>query len=308
MDALKSAGRAILRSPSIARHSLGVSSRHQKLPENWTDTKETLLEGMVFNLKYLGMTLVEKPKGEDMAAAAIRRIISMARVGAKKFQKVTLTVSPRGIVLQESESNALIENVSIYRISYCTTDKVQNKVFAYVAQNQTNEALECHAFLSPKKKIAQAVALTVAQAFKVALDLWETAQEGKGQTCPRNCCNSETTSFCGVSHSCVSETDSRLKDVERSSESSTVIPLSSMEIDRPYCVTPPGPTDIGSPFRAQSGEEDDEEEEDLDEAFSRFAQSRTRDQEPDVAVTEELTQGGVMVGSGLAGDRHPHCS
>lgn len=47
-----------------------------ELPENWTDTKETLLEGMVFNVKYLGMTLVGQPKGEDMAAAAIRRIVT----------------------------------------------------------------------------------------------------------------------------------------------------------------------------------------------------------------------------------------
>lgn len=47
-----------------------------ELPENWTDTKETLLEGMVFNVKYLGMTLVGQPKGEDMASAAIRRIVS----------------------------------------------------------------------------------------------------------------------------------------------------------------------------------------------------------------------------------------
>lgn len=39
------------------------------------------------------------------------------------------------------------------RISYCTTDKLQNKVFAYVAQSQQSGALECHAFLSPKKKI-----------------------------------------------------------------------------------------------------------------------------------------------------------
>lgn len=39
------------------------------------------------------------------------------------------------------------------RISYCTTDKLQNKVFAYVAQSQDSGALECHAFLSPKKKI-----------------------------------------------------------------------------------------------------------------------------------------------------------
>lgn len=48
-----------------------------ELPENWTDTKETLLEGMAFNVKYLGMTLVGQPKGEDMASAAIRRIVAM---------------------------------------------------------------------------------------------------------------------------------------------------------------------------------------------------------------------------------------
>ncbi|XP_053315976.1 low density lipoprotein receptor adapter protein 1-like [Spea bombifrons] len=181
MDALRSAGKAILRSPSLGRPPR--DPRHQKLAESWSDVKESLLDGMVFRLKYLGMTLVEKPKGEDMAAAAIRRIITMARVGAKKFQKVTLTVTPRGISLQDSEDGHLIEFVSIYRISYCSTDKVQNKVFAYVAQNQTNEALECHAFLSPKKKMARAVTLTVAQAFQVALDLWESAKEGKTEPC-----------------------------------------------------------------------------------------------------------------------------
>nr|XP_014434692.2 low density lipoprotein receptor adapter protein 1 [Pelodiscus sinensis] len=115
--------------------------------------QEPLLEGMGFTLKYLGMTLVEKPKGEDMAANAIRRIIAMARMGAKKFQKVILTVSPRGLSLQDAETKEMIECVSIYRISYCTTDKLQNKVFAYVVQSQQSGALECHAFLSPKKKI-----------------------------------------------------------------------------------------------------------------------------------------------------------
>lgn len=43
--------------------------------------------------------------------------------------------------------------LSVHRISYCTTDKLQNKIFAYVAQSQESGALECHAFLSPKKKI-----------------------------------------------------------------------------------------------------------------------------------------------------------
>uniref|UniRef100_A0A8C8FUU6 PID domain-containing protein n=1 Tax=Oncorhynchus tshawytscha TaxID=74940 RepID=A0A8C8FUU6_ONCTS len=114
MDALKSAGRAIIKSPGVPRHTWGTS-KHEKLPENWTDTKETLLEGMVFQVKYLGMTLVGQPKGEDMAAAAIHRIVSTARASAKKFRKVTLTISPKGIIITDTETLDLIENVSIYR-------------------------------------------------------------------------------------------------------------------------------------------------------------------------------------------------
>ncbi|XP_026702029.1 numb-like protein isoform X1 [Athene cunicularia] len=186
--------------------------------------QEPLLEGMCFTLKYLGMTLVEKPKGEDMAAAAIRRIVATARVGARKFQKVILTVSPRGISLQDADTQEMVESISIYRISYCTTDKLQNKVFAYVAQSQESGALECHAFLSPKKKIAQAVTLTVAQAFQMALDLWEAAHAGSRQEQP-------------LHHSCA---------------------LESSEPGRPSEPAPPG----SPPFRHHFGEEEEEEEDD----------------------------------------------
>uniref|UniRef100_A0A671DSB5 Low density lipoprotein receptor adapter protein 1 n=1 Tax=Rhinolophus ferrumequinum TaxID=59479 RepID=A0A671DSB5_RHIFE len=177
MDALKSAGRALIRSPSLAKQSWGGGGRHRKLPENWTDTRETLLEGMVFSLKYLGMTLVEQPKGEELSAAAVKRIVATAKASGKKLQKVTLKVSPRGIILTDSVTNQLIENVSIYRISYCTADKMHGKVFAYIAQSQHNENLECHAFLCTKRKMAQAVTLTVAQAFKVAFEFWQVSKE-----------------------------------------------------------------------------------------------------------------------------------
>uniref|UniRef100_A0A3Q2G324 Low density lipoprotein receptor adaptor protein 1b n=1 Tax=Cyprinodon variegatus TaxID=28743 RepID=A0A3Q2G324_CYPVA len=178
MDALKSAGRAIIRSPSIAKQSWGAG-RHKKLSENWTDTRETLVEGMVFHLKYLGVTMVEQPKGEELSAAAVKRIVATAKASGKKLQKVTLTVSPRGIILYDSASNQLIENVSIYRISYCTADKMHDKVFAYIVQNQHNETLECHAYLCSKRKMAQAVTLTVAQAFRVAFEFWQATKEEK---------------------------------------------------------------------------------------------------------------------------------
>lgn len=49
---------------------------HAELSENWTDTRETLLEGMTFNLRHLGMTLVDQPKGEELSAAAVKRIVA----------------------------------------------------------------------------------------------------------------------------------------------------------------------------------------------------------------------------------------
>ncbi|XP_039536465.1 low density lipoprotein receptor adapter protein 1a isoform X2 [Pimephales promelas] len=181
MDVLKSARRAFIRSPSLTKQSWS-SGKHQKLPENWTDTRETLLEGMTFNLRHLGMTLVDQPKGEDLSAAAVKRIVATAKASGKKLPKVALKVSPQGIILCDRVSNQMIENISIYRISYCTADKMHDKVFAFISQNQHNGTLECHAFLCAKRKVAQAVTLTVAQAFRVAFEFWEVSKEEREQS------------------------------------------------------------------------------------------------------------------------------
>ncbi|XP_069830262.1 low density lipoprotein receptor adapter protein 1-like isoform X2 [Dendropsophus ebraccatus] len=192
------------------------------------------------------MTLVETPKGEDMAASAIRRIITMARASAKQLQKVILTVTPHGISIQDAGSTQQMEYVSIYRISYCTTDKVQNKVFAYVAQNQSNGALECHAFLSSKKKLAQTVTLTVAQAFTVALDLWQSSKEGKPDSSSRLHEATDPASS-GATGPQPGDCDSEVLDGGRVSEKS-------------------------APHRDQDEEDDD----DFDEDFSRLAKVGTQ--------------------------------
>ncbi|XP_048414305.1 low density lipoprotein receptor adapter protein 1b isoform X2 [Stegostoma tigrinum] len=249
MDALKSAGRAIIRSPSIAKQSWG-SSKHKKLPENWTDTRESLQEGMIFNLKYLGMTLVEQPKGEDMSSAAVRRIVAMAKASGKKFQKVSLTVSPRGIILHDGTNNELIENVSIYRISYCTADKVHDKVFAYIAQSQLNETLECHAFLCTKRKLAQAVTLTVAQAFKVAFEFWQAAKEEVA-----------TANLLDLTEGAISLSTNNRHDPSLGDATCSVNNNVMWELN-----------------------------DDLDEAFARLAQSRTNPQLLDIGVSPQDMQ------------------
>ncbi|CAL8286053.1 unnamed protein product [Lota lota] len=283
MDALKSAGRAIIRSPSIAKQSWGVG-RHKKLPENWTDTRETLLEGMVFQLKYLGVTLVEQPKGEELSATAVKRIVATAKASGKKLQKVTLKISPRGIILHDSASNQLIENISIYRISYCTADKMHDKVFAYIVQSQQNETLQCHAYLCTKRKVAQAVTLTVAQAFRVAFEFWQAAKEEKEKRV-KSGSDGE-----GVGNS-QSESLASLASL-KGGEVATGELLDLAEGAKgvlAHSVTIEGEPD---PFLAQNHAMENnntvwELEDGLDEAFSRLAESRTNPQVLDIGVNPQ---------------------
>ncbi|XP_060640423.2 low density lipoprotein receptor adapter protein 1 isoform X2 [Anolis sagrei] len=280
MDALKSAGRAIIRSPSFAKPGWG-GGKHKKLPENWTDTRETLLEGMLFNLKYLGMTLVEQPKGEELSAAAVKRIVATAKASGRKLRKVTLKVSPRGIILSDSITNEPIENISIYRISYCTADKVHDKVFAYIAQSQHNENLECHAFLCGKKKMAQAVTLTVAQAFKVAFEFWQASKEEKEKR-EKAILEGESTSVPSSESSASPKglTTGNLLDLENAIKPPLTVNSNSVHLD-------------SSIFRPHSSENNNVVwalDDGLDEAFSRLAESRTNPQDLDIGLTAQDIQ------------------
>lgn len=82
-----------------------------ELPENWTDTRETILEGMTFNLRHLGMTLVDQPKGEELSAAAVKRIAATVRAG------VTTTVSFR-MSVSYSQQDSCFLNYSLHLIVY----------------------------------------------------------------------------------------------------------------------------------------------------------------------------------------------
>ncbi|XP_031710139.1 low density lipoprotein receptor adapter protein 1a isoform X1 [Anarrhichthys ocellatus] len=282
MDALKSAGRAIIRSPSMAKQSW-TAGRHRKLPENWTDTRETIVEGMTFNLRHLGMTLVDQPKGEDLSAAAVKRIVATAKAGGKKPQKVALKVSPQGIVLNDSSTNKLLENVSIYRISYCTVDKLHDKVFAYIAQNTLNGTLECHAYLCSKRKVAQAVALTVAQAFTVAFELWQVAKEEKGKRVKSGSAGEASSS----SHSERSNSLGSLKGTDVATDNlldfddgvNVVVETNGNEEEDQLDNHRPAENNNNNPAC--------ETEDGLDEAFSRLAVSRTNPQVLDIGVTPQ---------------------
>ncbi|ESO87935.1 hypothetical protein LOTGIDRAFT_145948, partial [Lottia gigantea] len=158
-----------------------------ELPEGWGENKEPVADGVTFYLKYLGSTLVEEiPEdesyGDTISLKAVQRIVNHAKTAGKKLKKVSLTVRHKGILMTDLTTEQIDFDISIYRISFCTADKNHDKVFAFIARNTTNETMECHAYLCAKSKIAQAVTLTVSQAFSLAQDHWEEAKGRKLQS------------------------------------------------------------------------------------------------------------------------------
>lgn len=191
---------------------------------DFNDPYEDLEDGTepsTFNVKYLGSTVIDAARSEDATAEAVKTVISTAKgqtalfdlqhccidksisiylwfffcfcivASGKKLQRVSLSVSPKGIEVHDPVSGETQQQVSVYRISYCSADATHDHVFAFVSSldhrestssfgecssssSQSSDApaiLECHAFLCPKRKVAQEVALTVARSFGRAYEV-----------------------------------------------------------------------------------------------------------------------------------------
>lgn len=155
-------------SQSLKNPAKAKKLKHKKLDEDWFDNQEPIKDGMMFSAKYLGLTIVDEPQGEDVSSAAVQRILSMAK-GKKKA--VQLMVSSNGIKIYDLGSLQMINDISINKISFCAALKQHLKIFAFVAQNADHETMECHAYLCNSVKEAQALTVTVAQSFKIAFEM-----------------------------------------------------------------------------------------------------------------------------------------
>lgn len=139
---------------------------------------------------------------------------SSSTAKGNKLTRINLTVSPKGIEIVDRVSGETLQQISIYRISYCSADSTHNNVFAFissapstsgdgqVSQGEDNEfapptgessadaALTCHVFLCSKRKMAQNISLTVAKSFERAFEIWKSISHRRlisaaRQTTPR---------------------------------------------------------------------------------------------------------------------------
>ena len=65
--------------------------------------------------RYLGSTLVDQPTGEESTSSAIKTISTMVKKQERKLERVSLTISLRGIKMETVAVGTANLDFSIYR-------------------------------------------------------------------------------------------------------------------------------------------------------------------------------------------------
>uniref|UniRef100_A0A2A4JDH7 PID domain-containing protein n=1 Tax=Heliothis virescens TaxID=7102 RepID=A0A2A4JDH7_HELVI len=169
----------------LLRKMWKTHSKHKKLCEEWAlaecedegwwrETRDPSSGEM--DVRYAGTAPVERAASAPATALAVRSALHSAKLINKKLQRVNLNISPRGIVVSDYDSQENVISVSIYRISYCSADAANARVFAVVEGKPAGGSSEnhvVHVFVCTRRKHARALALSLAHAFNDAYQEWQ---------------------------------------------------------------------------------------------------------------------------------------
>ncbi|CAH2092726.1 unnamed protein product [Euphydryas editha] len=130
-------------------------------------------------VRYAGVAPVERAASAPATALAVRSALHTAKTLNKKLQRVNLDISPKGISVSDADTQENVLSVSIYRISYCSADAANARVFAVVEGRNAggdDDAHVVHVFVCARRKQARALALSLAHAFNDAYQAWQANQ------------------------------------------------------------------------------------------------------------------------------------
>ena len=136
------------------------------------NSPRTILDGIDYYIKYIGKAGTDKVHGPGSTEQAVEQIRQEAK-GSKVMHKVKLTISTKFIRVFDFQTEMLLFETPLYRVSYCTVDQSNSKICCYIVRESGSKNLNVHAFYCSKKSKAEALTLTVAEAFNVAYAEWQ---------------------------------------------------------------------------------------------------------------------------------------
>ncbi|CAC5402128.1 GULP1 [Mytilus coruscus] len=138
--------------------------------KQWVHPPDALTRGhIVYNVKFLGETEVDQPKGTEVVRDSIRKRKfnkHIKKAEGQKTPKVELTISVDGVTIQDPKTKMTHHSYPLHRISYCADDKTDKRMFTFIAKSADSNKHYCYVFDSDK--CSEEITLTIGQAFDLA--------------------------------------------------------------------------------------------------------------------------------------------
>ncbi|XP_061774393.1 PTB domain-containing engulfment adapter protein 1-like isoform X3 [Nerophis ophidion] len=138
--------------------------------KSWMHTPEALAKHYIaYNVKLLGNTEVEAPKGTEVVKDAVRKLKFQRHIKkseGQKIPKVELQISIYGVKILDSKTKDVQHNCQLHRISFCADDKTDKRIFTFICKDSESNKHLCFVFDS--EKCAEEITLTIGQAFDLA--------------------------------------------------------------------------------------------------------------------------------------------
>ncbi|XP_055070989.1 PTB domain-containing engulfment adapter protein 1 isoform X5 [Misgurnus anguillicaudatus] len=143
---------------------------NRKKDKSWMHTPEALAKHFIaYNVKFLGNTEVDQPKGTEVVRDAVRKLKFQRHIKkseGQKTPKVELQISIYGVKILDLKSKEVQYNCQLHRISFCADDKTDKRIFTFICKDSESNKHLCYVFDS--EKCAEEITLTIGQAFDLA--------------------------------------------------------------------------------------------------------------------------------------------
>ncbi|XP_065655257.1 protein numb homolog [Hydra vulgaris] len=157
---LRSSFRAIRRTLSFRKRKNKKGDSKSGSQQSWEHDSVTIKQqgGCSFAVKYLGCLEVSESRGTQVCSQAAHQM-KMSSTGKRK-QRVTLWVTEDTLRVTDDETKSLVVDQVIEKVSFCTPDPHDDKLFSYICRDGTSRRWLCHSFKGIKdsgERISHAV-------------------------------------------------------------------------------------------------------------------------------------------------------
>lgn len=160
------------------KRSLSLRSSKRRIPESvrpqiWeNDSYKVRNGGVSFPVKYVGSIEVSESRGTQVCAEAYRK---MKETGIAKKKRMQLLVTADCVRVVDEQTKSLVIDQTIEKVSFCTPDPSNDRVFSYICREGTTRRWMCHSFVAVRDT-GERLSHAVGCAFTACLQRKQKAQ------------------------------------------------------------------------------------------------------------------------------------